>query len=70
MRFVMSQNLPDGEVCFIAVSAEEPDVIAYLQACGIEAAPVQPCEALPRGLRSHADLQLLHFGGNELLAAP
>lgn len=70
MNFVKSPNLPEGEVRFAAVSAEEPEVIAYLQSCGIETAPVPPREALPRGLQSHPDLQLLHLGGNELLAAP
>lgn len=69
MNFIKSPNLPEGEVCFAAVSAEEQNIIQYLQSCGIETVPVPPCEALPWGLRSHPDLRLLHLGGNELLAA-
>lgn len=69
MNFMESPNLPEGEACFAAVSAGEQDIIRYLQSCGIETVPVLPCEKLPQGLQTHPDLQLLHLGGNELLAA-
>ena len=69
MNFVKSPNLPEGEVCFAAVSEEEQEIIRYLQSCGIETVQVPPCEELPRGLQTHPDLRLLHLGGDELLTA-
>ena len=69
MNFVKNPNFPDGNVTVAAVSSEAEDVISALQSAKIAVVPVEPNENLPTGIASHADLQILHLGGNSVLTA-
>ena len=53
----------------VAVSSEAGDVIGALNGAGIGIVPIEPCMNLPRGIQSHADLQLIHLGGNKVITA-
>ena len=69
MNFVKNPNFPTGNVTVAAVSSEAEDVISALQSAKIAVIPVEPNENLPTGIASHADLQILHLGGNSVLTA-
>lgn len=69
MNFVKNPNFPNGNVTVAAVSSEAEDVISALQSAKIAVVPVEPNENLPTGIASHADLQILHLGGNSVLTA-
>ncbi|MBR5310019.1 MAG: hypothetical protein IKU42_02705 [Oscillospiraceae bacterium] len=69
MNHIKNPNFPDGNVIVAAVSSEATDVISVLESAKIAIVPVEPNENLPRGIASHADLQLLHLGGNSVLTA-
>ena len=67
--YIKNPNLPEGRVTAAAVSAQAHSVIEALQSAKICVMPVEPCLDLPEGIASHADLQLLHLGGNSVLTA-
>lgn len=67
MNYIKIPNLPVGKVTVAAVSSEAKDVIDALQSAKICVVPVDPCSKLPDGISSHADLQILHLGGNSVL---
>lgn len=69
MDYIKNPNLPEGRVTTAAVSAQAHSVIEALQFAKICVIPVEPCLDLPEGIASHADLQLLHLGGNSVLTA-
>ncbi|MBQ7938256.1 MAG: hypothetical protein IJ283_07160 [Oscillospiraceae bacterium] len=69
MNFIKNPNFPDKNVIVAAVSAQAEDVIAALECAKIAVVPIEPNKNLPRGIASHADLQLLHLGGNHILTA-
>lgn len=69
MNYIENPNFPKGKVTVAAVSAQAKDVIEALQSAKICVVPVDPCSNLPEGIASHADLQLLHLGGNSMLTA-
>lgn len=69
MEYIKSPNFPDGKVTAAAVSSQAKDVIDALQSAKICVIPVDPCSNLPEGIACHADLQLLHLGGNSVLTA-
>ncbi|MBQ4546820.1 MAG: hypothetical protein IJA17_06650 [Oscillospiraceae bacterium] len=69
MNFVKKPNFPTGNVTVTAVSSEAENVISALQSAKIAVVPVEPNPNLPEGIASHADLQLLHLGGNSVLTA-
>ena len=69
MNYVKNPNFPDKNVIAAAVSAEAKDVISALESAKIAVVPVEPNENLPEGIASHADLQILHLGGNSVLTA-
>lgn len=69
MDYIKNPNLPEGRVTTAAVSAQAHSVIEALQSAKICVIPVEPCPDLPEGIASHADLQLLHLGGNSVLTA-
>lgn len=66
MNFLNNPNLPEGKVTFAAVSSECADVIEALNGAHIGTLNIEPCSILPRGIASHADLQLLHLGNNKV----
>lgn len=67
MDYIKNPNLPEGKVTVAAVSSQAKEVIDTLQSAKICVVPVDPCSNLPEGIASHADLQLLHLGGNTVL---
>ncbi|MBR5872421.1 MAG: hypothetical protein IKZ06_02085 [Oscillospiraceae bacterium] len=69
MKFIDKPNFPSGNATVAAVSSEAEDVISALQSAKIAVVPVEPNENLPIGIASHADLQILHLGGNSVLTA-
>ena len=69
MKFIENPNFPKGHVIVSAVSSEAEDVISALESAKIAVVPVDPCEELPEGIASHADLQMLHLGGKSVLTA-
>ena len=69
MKFIDKPNFPSGNATVAAVSSEAEDVISALQSAKIAVVPVEPNENLPVGIASHADLQILHLGGNSVLTA-
>lgn len=69
MNYVSAPNFPKGKVTVAAVSAEAKGVREALESAKIAVVPVDPCSNLPEGIASHADLQLLHLGGNSIVAA-
>ena len=69
MNFIEKPNFPLKNVTVAAVSSEAEDVISALQSAKIAVVPVEPYKELPEGIASHADLQILHLGGNSVLTA-
>ena len=69
MNFIEKPNFPLGNATVAAVSSEAEDVISALQSAKIAVVPVEPNENLPTGIASHADLQILHLGGNSVLTS-
>ena len=69
MNYVKSPNFPNGNITVASVSSEAKDVISALESAKIAVIPVEPCADLPEGIASHADLQILHLGGNSVLTA-
>ena len=69
MNFVKNPNFPSKNITVAAVSSEAEDVISALQSAKIAVVPVEPNENLPTGIASHADLQILHLGGNSVLTS-
>ena len=69
MNFVKNPNFPSENITVAAVSSEADDVISALQSAKIAVVPVEPNENLPTGIASHADLQILHLGGNSVLTS-
>lgn len=66
MKYVEKPNLPQSRVGVVAISESASDAIAKLNLLGIETVKITPDFRLPAPVRSHADLQLLHIGGNTL----
>ncbi len=69
MNYIKKPNFPDKNVIAAAVSSEAENVISALESAKIAVIPIKPNEDLPQGIASHADLQLLHLGGNSVLTA-
>ncbi len=69
MNYIEKPNFPTGEVTVTAVSSEAEDIISALESAKIAVVPIEPNQNLPSGIASHADLQLLHLGGNTVLTA-
>ncbi len=65
--FIIKPNLPTGEVSAVAVSEDAFCAIKALNSLGIETYKIKKNQNLPEPVNSHADLQLLHLGNNQLL---
>lgn len=63
--FIQKPNLPTGEVCTVAISADAEKAIKKLNMLGIETIPIFKNALLPEPVASHADLQLLHMKENK-----
>ncbi len=69
MKYIDTPNLPKGKVIVTAISADAAEICEALKSSKIAVVPIDPCSNLPKGIASHADLQLLHLGGQKLIAA-
>lgn len=68
MNYIESPNLPKTKVTAAAVSSAAENVCEALLANKIAVIPVDAYEKLSKGIASHADLQLLHLGGDKILS--
>lgn len=69
MTYINYPNLPQDKIALAAVSSTATEAIAALAREGIDVIEIEPVSGLPAPVASHADLQLLHLGGNKLLLA-
>ncbi len=69
MNYVQKPNFPERKASVIAVSSLAEKVKDALASAKIAVIPVEPNEILPKGIASHADLQLLHLGGKTVLTS-
>ena len=66
MKYIEKPNLPQGRVTLAAISAQAGESITKLNSLGIETIIVKRDLRLPEPVDSHADLQMLHMGGNDI----
>lgn len=66
MKYIEKPNLPQGRVTLAAISAQAGDSIKKLNNLGIKTIGIKPYNALPDPVNSHADLQILHMGINDI----
>ena len=64
MKFIKKPNLPESRVSLAAISCKAGESIKKLNELGINTLIIPSHPLLPEPVNSHADLQLLHFGGN------
>lgn len=69
MNYIKNPNFPEKNITVAAVSSEAEDIISALESAKIAVVPVEANPELPAGIASHADLQILHLGGNSVLTA-
>ncbi len=69
MNYVKNPNLPTGEVLAVAISGNAYPAIKALKTMGIKTFPVPTITDLPKGIASHADLQILHLCDNRIISA-
>lgn len=68
MKYISKPNLPQSRVGAVAISATALESIEKLNSMGIETIMINPDPRLPAPVNSHADLQILHMGGNRLFS--
>lgn len=66
MNYVKNPNLPQSRAGVVAISCTARESIEYLNNLGISTIEIFPDSRLPEPVNSHADLQILHIGNNEL----
>ncbi len=66
MRFINKPNLPENSVSLVAISNSAGESIIKLNNRGIDTICIPENILLPEPVRSHADLQLLHLGKNDI----
>lgn len=66
MKYVEKPRLPQGRVTLVAVSAQAGESIKKLNELGINTVNIIPYNKLPEPVNSHADLQILHLGNNDI----
>lgn len=62
-------HLPLGRVSLCAVSAQYPHIVQALKGQGIGVIEVPPNPNLPAPVACHADMNLMHFGGEAIILA-
>lgn len=68
MKYITNPNLPQKRVGAVAISETAHEAILKLNSMGIKTIKIAPDLRLPSPVNSHADLQLLHFGGNTMFS--
>lgn len=66
MKYVEKANLPDGMISLAAISCRAGEAIQKLNSIGIKTVEIPCSPYLPNPVNSHADLQILHFGRNNI----
>ena len=66
MKYIEKPNLPQGRVTVAAISAQAGESIKKLNELGIKTLRINPYNVLPEPVISHADLQILHLGNNDI----
>lgn len=66
MKFIEKPNLPQGRVTLAAISVQAGESIKKLNNLGIKTTEIKPYNNLPEPVNSHADLQILHLGNNNI----
>lgn len=66
MKFIEKPNLPQGRVTLAAISAQAGESIEKLHSLGIQTVDIKEHPELPQPVNSHADLQMLHIGKNDI----
>ena len=66
MKYIEKPNLPQGRVTVAAISAQAGESIQKLNELGIKTIKINPYNFLPEPVNSHADLQILHLGNNDI----
>lgn len=66
MKYIEKPNLPQGRVTVAAISAQAGESIKKLNELGIKTLRINPYNVLPEPVNSHADLQILHLGNNDI----
>ncbi len=67
MKFIEKPNLPQGKVTLAAISEEAGESITKLNSLGIKTVKIKKNDKLPEPISSHADIQILHTGYNNIL---
>lgn len=68
-KFIDNPNLPQNKITFCAVSSLYPELLSALQKYKIRCFGITPNPNLQYPVCSHADMQLHHLGGKELIIA-
>lgn len=63
-EFLAQANLPTSKVRLVAISLALKDLIDSLEKHRIECLTVEPSSNLQRPVMSHADMNIVHMGGN------
>lgn len=66
MKYVEKPNLPQSRVGAVAISCTARESIDYLNKAGIKTVEIKPDFRLPVPVNTHADLQILHVGKNDI----
>ena len=68
MKYIEKPNLPQGKVTLAAISYEAGEAIKKLNSLGIKTLKISSNPNLPIPVNSHADLQLLHTGFEQIFS--
>ena len=66
MKYIEKPNLPQGRVTVAAISSQAGESIKKLNELGVKTIEINPYNVLPEPVNSHADLQILHLGNNDI----
>ena len=69
MNYIKSANLPQNDVTTVFLSDIDNSVISALESMGIKTVPPPVAKYLPKEINYHADMCLLHLGGNVVLCS-
>lgn len=67
MVLVKKSNLPETDIALAAVSKTAQGIKAYLKENGIAVVEIEPSSIIRDGTAAHADLHILHLGGERLI---
>ena len=68
IEFIKQPNLPDKKISLAALSCNFSGIIAALNNFSIKTIKIYNNQKLDGGVRSHADMNILHLGENKIIA--